>query len=259
MLSPTVFQHDGKTIAMGIVPDKLSAAYNYQIGWAHNYSLPREWTLEDGELVQKPYSGLSNMRTATAYTMSNQTVSDRENLGNVSGRAVEVEAEFEVGTSDFGLSFLSDGTKGATLKYSPLTNMLSLDLTGVARITNDDGVFDGVYQSSLPTAAKSGETMKMHVFFDHSIFDIFINDRWAASVRVFPTDESADGVQVCADGEVVVKSLKAWTLNPEQTTGIRTALAENVCNDRTYNIVGQVVGDDYKGIVVKNGKKYYKR
>ena len=30
-------------------------------------------------------------------------------------------------------------------------------------------------------------------------------------------------------------------------------------HQKTYNLRGQLVGDDYKGIVVRNGKKYYQQ
>jgi hypothetical protein len=32
-----------------------------------------------------------------------------------------------------------------------------------------------------------------------------------------------------------------------------------VYNGRVYNLQGQVVGADYKGIVIKNGKKYLQK
>ena len=54
LLSPTIFSHGGKTILLGIVPDKLPSDENYKLGWAHCYSLPREISLaSDGTLVQK--------------------------------------------------------------------------------------------------------------------------------------------------------------------------------------------------------------
>jgi beta-fructofuranosidase len=62
LLSPTIYQKDGKTLLLGIVPDKLAGSVNAEMGWAHNYSLPREISLaSDGSLVQKPYSGLTGM------------------------------------------------------------------------------------------------------------------------------------------------------------------------------------------------------
>lgn len=70
LLSPSLYQvESGKQIAIGIVPDKLGSNDNYNLGWAHTFSLPRELTLdENNQLAQKPYSGLSALRTATNYS-----------------------------------------------------------------------------------------------------------------------------------------------------------------------------------------------
>jgi len=255
MLSPTVFQKDGQTLALGIVPDKLPSAYNYQMGWAHNYSLPRLWEIEDGSLVQKPYDGLSSMRTSTTYNINNVELFSSQDLGDVRGREVEVEACFEVGSAPFGLTFLNSSEGGATLSYNPSNNMLTLDLTKVQRVENDGGSFDGVYQTALPVKPAVGETLKMHVFFDHSIFDIFIADRWAASVRVFPTDETADGVQVYADGTVTVKSLSAYVLDGKQTSGIGNVAASAAKSAKCYNLSGQCVTPTSKGLIITKGEK----
>ena len=73
LLSPSIYtlpspvgEGAGVRLLLGIVPDKLPTQTNFEMGWAHNYSLPREISLAaDGSLVQKPYSGLSAMRTET--------------------------------------------------------------------------------------------------------------------------------------------------------------------------------------------------
>lgn len=71
LLSPTIFQKDGKTLMLGIVPDKLAGSENYKMGYAHTYSLPREISLDSkGNLIQKPFSGLAAMRSETSFMMT---------------------------------------------------------------------------------------------------------------------------------------------------------------------------------------------
>ena len=43
------------------------------------------------------------------------------------------------------------------------------------------------------------------------------------------------------------------------TDGIENVQVVKVQNNNIYNLQGQVVGDDYKGIVIKNGKKFLKK
>jgi len=40
---------------------------------------------------------------------------------------------------------------------------------------------------------------------------------------------------------------------------IETVKAEKVQDNKMYNLQGQVVGNDYKGIVIMNGKKFIKK
>ena len=42
------------------------------------------------------------------------------------------------------------------------------------------------------------------------------------------------------------------------STGISSVKAEAAHNGKTYNLAGQQVSDSYKGLVIKNGKKYVK-
>lgn len=213
LLSPTIYQHDGKTIALGIVPDKLPGENNYSLGWAHCYSLPREWSLDaSGNLIQKPYSGLKSSRSETSVSLSDVRLNGERSLAPVSGRHAEVEAFFTVGASRFGFTFFGDGSDMGRLCYDPATGEMVADLTALDRWSNDRGVYDGVYRMRLPERPAVGSELKINLFIDGSILDIFVNDKWAQSIRVFPQGEHADAISVYADGETVARQIKAWTL-----------------------------------------------
>ena len=185
MLSPSIMQTEGKTIALGIVPDKLASAVNYDMGWAHSYSLPREWTLaDDGTLVQKPFSGLTALRLDTLTTASAQVANPFQ---------VEMQADFTVGSSNCGFSLLDDKLK---IYYEPGTNRVIVDMTALQRKTNDNGVFDGLYASSLPQTLSQGSTLNLHVYLDHSVLDLFVNNTWASSIRLFPSTQAGNTVSV---------------------------------------------------------------
>ncbi len=213
LLSPTIFKKDGKIIMLGIVPDKLPTNVNYNMGWAHNYSLPREISLDgNGSLVQKPYSGLTGMRTKTSITR-NLTLNGPESLAPVSGRQIELLGEFTVTDGKMGFNFLKSGTGKVSLTYDAASGNLTLDMTALTRTANDGGVYNGVYTAALPKRVAAGETLKLHVFLDGSIADIFVNDTWAYSVRLFPNDAA----QVEAEAFATVATparINAWMLDP---------------------------------------------
>ena len=220
-LSPTIFQKDGKTLMLGIVPDKLSSEENYRLGYAHTYGLPREISLSaDGDLVQKPFEGLKAMRTETFYVKQDFTLSGEQDLSPVEGRSLELSGTFVAGNSDFGFTFFGDGNKQVRLSYSPVNGLVKLDASGINRIVQDD-IFKGVYQSTLAKPVAAGEEVKLTVYVDHSIVDIFVNDTYAASVRIFPKDVDAVKTSVFCDGSVKVKSLGSCKLDATQVaTGI---------------------------------------
>lgn len=232
LLSPTIFQKDGKTLMLGIVPDKLPGSENYKMGYAHTYSLPREISLDSkGNLIQKPFSGLAAMRSETSFKMTDFNLSAEKDLDPVQGRSLELSAKFVVGNGDFGFSFLGNGDQKVTLTYQPNSGMLSLDMSGINRIVND-GVFGGVYNYALPTPVAVGEEMTLKVFVDHSIIDIFVNDTYAASVRVFPRD--VDAVKATAfikNASVKMTSLEAYVLDETRVaSGISSTVSEAETN-----------------------------
>ena len=254
LLSPSITQKDGKTLLMGIVPDKLGAVDNYKLGWAHTYSLPREVTLaDDGTLIQKPAVNFNGGTPAT--TLTNLQLDGAQRLDGVSGRLWQVTGEFTVGASIFGLNFLKSGNRMAKIFYTPISNELTVDLTGIDRKINDAGVFNGKYVSSLPKRPAVGETLKLDIFFDHSILDVFINDTYAFSLRVFATDAAANDVEVFSDGPTTLKRLTANMTS----TGIGSVVTDTQTDKHWYTLGGiRTSCHTGRGVYIHRGKKYLK-
>ena len=56
--------------------------------------------------------------------------------------------------------------------------------------------------------------VKLHIFLDRSVLEVFINDGLQSVTRVVYPGQRKLGVHVFADdGTAIVKSLKAWELN----------------------------------------------
>jgi len=262
LLSPTICQNDGKTLLLGIVPDKLSGEMNYQMGWAHNYSLPRELSLAaDGLLVQKPYSGLADMRGETSFAKSLQ-LTGTQSLSPVSGRYIELLGQFTVASGTCGFRFLKSGDKQAALTYDTDRNTLTLDLTSLDRTANDNGSYGGIYSAELPKPIAVGEKLTLHVFLDGSIADIFVNDTWAFSVRIFPNDAAQIEAEAFASTEMQA-DLKAWNLKASQggSTAITAARSDIACQSEILcDLQGRSLSAvPRKGVYIKDHKKYVAR
>lgn len=236
LLSPSVLQKDGKNIVIGIVPDKLGGDDNKRMGWAHLFNLPREWSLDiNNNLVQKPYEGLKSMRTnAISYSTINQNLSGTQSLEPVNGKAAEIEGIFTVSTDPnqkFGFNVRKNGENAIKIFYEPASNRFTVDARAVNRYSNDGWLYNGLYVSTLPETIPVGQTLKIHAFIDHSIMDIFINNKWAFSIRIFPTDMNSNGIEVFSEGTTTfVNSVKAWKLSGDDFTGIEKKSINNPSN-----------------------------
>lgn len=262
LLSPTIYQKDGKTLLLGIVPDKLPTQNNYEMGWAHNFSLPREINLDtNGKLVQKPYSGLETLRTETTVA-KNQTLNGILSLSPVSGRQIELLGEFTVASGTCGFNFLKTGSDQVSLSYDTDRGDLTLDLTSQNRTKYaDENAYKGKYIITLPKKVNVGEKLKLHVYLDGSIADIFVNDTWAFSVRLFSNDANAIEAEAFTTTEMQT-NIKAWTLKGGSSpTGISHTVWTSVSADTSYyDLQGRRLSDaPRQGIYIRNGKKYVAR
>ncbi|MDE6297476.1 MAG: GH32 C-terminal domain-containing protein, partial [Muribaculaceae bacterium] len=213
LLSPSISKTpDGRTVALGIVPDKMQTQVNIDLGYAHLYSLPREWKVIDGELYQTPAKEIYEYRDKNSkFELKDFELEGTRSLETVRGRAAEVNATFVVGDSPFGINFLKNAQgKGAKLVYTPANGELKVDFGSLPRLNDDMNI--NSFSALLPERPAAGEEMKLQMFIDRSILDIFVNDHYAASVRVYPTDDASDLIEVFADGKTTLKSVEAYLL-----------------------------------------------
>ncbi|MCR4995070.1 MAG: GH32 C-terminal domain-containing protein, partial [Bacteroidales bacterium] len=183
-------------------------------------------------------------------------------LSPVSGRQLELMGEFTVNSGQMGFRFLKSGERAASLTYDADRGTITLDLSTLARTVNDGGSYNGVYSATLPSKPATGETLKLHVFLDGSIADIFVADRWAFSVRLFPTNVDAIEAEAFAT-EPTPATLQAWTLDASQSAdGIYDLRVENETangissNGACFDLSGRrIASDTWKGICIVDGKK----
>ena len=222
LLSPTIYQKDGKTITLGIVPDKVATSENCNWGWAHLYSFPRELSLDsNGMLIQKPFEGLRNLRSGKNWQGDNLALNGVKEIEGVEGRRLELCGSFVVGDASFGFSFLKNGAGEATVEYNPSTNEIIIDFSHLPRLSNDNNVYNGVYRSVLPERPAKGSELTLDVFVDGSVVDVFVNDKWATSHRVFPSNADADAAAVFSrGGNVTAAKVGAWELKSEGNSSV---------------------------------------
>ncbi len=203
-------------------------------GWSGVYGLPRSlWLGDDGTLRMQPVKELETLR-GHAKSWNSQTLDDGETkpLEGVAGDACELEIEIEVGAAkQSGLKVRAstsgsprgigardpESEAGRVIPRGEEETLLYYDAD------KKELVFDSTRSGKegrkvverAPFVLKPGEPLKLRVFVDKSVVEVFANDRQAIGRRVYPTRSDSLGLVLFANGGGVrFKSVKAWDLMP---------------------------------------------
>ena len=218
-LSPTVERDaTGNLVGIGIVDERRTTEAQKQAGWAHTFSLPRVWRLlSDGKtLGQSPLPALTGLRDATkAIGGTVEGVAANHMVGDL-GASAEYQVEFGDGAAGapfgFVLATSPDGAESTLLVYDPATHKLTLDKRKSSLSGTSEGpmLLTGAYDE-----AAFGKPRSFHVFVDHSVVDVFINDAAAFSFRLYPSRADSTGFGVIGAGPV---RYQGWPLRPAKFT-----------------------------------------
>jgi beta-fructofuranosidase len=121
-----------------------------------------------------------------------------------------------------------DGSEETVIVYKPAAKTLAIDSSKSTKrddVVYTNGPLDtgGLLRGSdyksprnvveAPLELKPGEPLKLRIFLDGPMLEVFANDRQCLTQQVFPEGKEALGVKVSAkDGAAV--SVKAWDMAP---------------------------------------------
>ena len=191
-----------------------------QKGWSGVYGLPRSlWLGEDGALRLQPVKELETLR-GSEKSWSDLAVADGETkvLEGVAGDSCELGLEIEPGAAQgCGLKVRASpgGEEETLLYYDAAKQELVFDSTRSGR--------DGrKVVERAPFSLKPGKPLKLRVFVDKSVVEIFANDRQAIGRRVYPVRSDSLGVSLFARGGAArFKTVRAWEMKSPATLARR--------------------------------------
>ncbi|MCU0979113.1 MAG: GH32 C-terminal domain-containing protein, partial [Pirellulaceae bacterium] len=75
-----------------------------------------------------------------------------------------------------------------------------------------------VTAQEAPFALQPGETLRLRIFVDRSVVEVFANGRQCLTQRIYPTRRDSLGVVLFSTGSAArFKSVEAWNLGPAQS------------------------------------------
>ncbi|MBN3554132.1 sucrose-6-phosphate hydrolase [Fictibacillus nanhaiensis] len=160
--------------------------------WAHCLSIPRELEVVDGKLRQKPADELKQLRVRSESSEM-EIVEGAVEIQNALDQ-YELELDFsDIEANQFGVELFASETEGLVLAFDREKQTVSVNREKF------DAAFGGDFGYVRSSELANGDSVKIRVFVDHSIAEIFINDGEVVfTTRVFPKKESK-GIKVFSD------------------------------------------------------------
>ncbi|MHC4572649.1 MAG: glycoside hydrolase family 32 protein [Planctomycetota bacterium] len=183
-------------------------------GWSGTFSLPRVLALgEDNTLRMWPPEELEVLRYNPKKWKFLTIQADSElPLKEIRGNSLELSIEMApLGAEQFGVRVCAspDGQEQTVVFYDADEKRLGIDTQKSSLGEGPKSVEAG------PLELKPGEPLKLRVFVDKSVVEVFANNRQAVMRRIYPTRRDSLGVVLFSKGgPAKVPTLEAWDMMP---------------------------------------------
>lgn len=182
-------------------------------GWSGVYGLPRSlWLGDDGTLRQAPAPELQVLR-GPEKTWGDVPLQEGGThlLNGVPGDACELRLTLDPGTAKRAgvlVRASKDGTEATRLYYDSVAKELVFD-------ASKSGQLGRPVIERAPLALKPGEPLPLRIFVDHSVVEVYANDRQAIARRVYPTRPDSTGLSLFAEGGAAkFQNVTGWEMVP---------------------------------------------
>ena len=198
---------DGRRIMIGWMQNwDTCNLYTFKEPWFGQMSLPRELSVKNGRLIQKPIRELEELRH-DKVVYENVTLKDTTiRLDGIKGRRVDMELTLRPGDEEklyqkFWVRFAQDEKYFTSLSFRPHESLLKVDrkFSGSRRAI--------IHQRRSLVRSDKGQ-IKLRIILDNFSMEVFVNDGEHVMAATVHTDLSADGISFVADGAVTMDIVK---------------------------------------------------
>ena len=204
----------GRRIMWAWILDEPLFGARAKHGWSGTLSLPRVLSLgEDGLLRMDVPEEIEALRSGEVRRGSFVVPADEETpMDGVAGNSLELLLEMESAeASRFGVKLCvsPDGQEQTPIFYDAEEKLLKLD----TRKSGPEDTPKAV--EAAPLELRAGERLKLRIFVDKSVVEVFANSRQAIARRIYPSRQDSIGVRVfSAGGAARVHSFETWKITP---------------------------------------------
>jgi beta-fructofuranosidase len=171
---------------IGWIPEGRTVAQDREASWSGVQSLPRVLTLRpDGCLGITPVEEVQSLRRQHTRLENVELPANSRLKSGVHGSQLELLVRWHpdaAGQLDVTLAQFPDGEEQTSVVYDPASSELFID----RRHSNTRGNVDLDTQYARLELEK-GEALELRIFFDHSVIEVFANQRACLTTRIYPT------------------------------------------------------------------------
>ena len=204
----------GRRIMWAWLLDEPEFGVRWEHGWSGTMSLPRVLTLgDDGLLRMDVPKEIEALRYGACKEGTvHRALRYRLAVEGVAGNSLELSIDLESAeASQFGVKVAvsPDGEEETLIFYDAEEGALKVD----TRKSGPEGTLKSV--EAGPFKLKDGERLKLRVFIDKSVVEVFANSRQAVMRRIYPSRPDSLGVSLFSTGgDTKVHALEAWKITP---------------------------------------------
>jgi beta-fructofuranosidase len=189
-----------RRILWGWITEGRSVEAQRAAGWSGAMSLPRELKLLGAQVQMRPAAEVEKLRG--------------KRLGaDAAGACLEIQAEIDPGEAmqaGLKLRVAPDRSEQTLVYYDRQARLLCVDRSQ----SSTDAGADRAMQSG-PFVLGRGEPLRLRIFLDGSVVEIFANDRFCLTARIYPAGVRSTGVALYSSGGTAKMTLfEAWEMRP---------------------------------------------
>ena len=202
---------DGRRVMIGWMQNPATA--NAHDGNAFKtfgqMTIPRELTLREGKLVQRPVRELDRYRKEEVRRHQLLEAGSRITIPGISGRSVDMSIEIDAdrGCEEVALHFAENETYCSALIYRPGASTLTIDRTR-------SGGPGGITGARTIKIRDRGGKLSLRVLIDRWSAEVFVNGGEQVMSATYYTHPEAEGISFTARGAAAIDIAK-YTIEKE--------------------------------------------
>ena len=203
----TVLTPDGRRVMIGWMQNWDTCELRTPHGkWQGQMSLPRELSVKNGRLYQKPLRELEEMRCNKAE-YKDILLEGEKVFPDISGRTVDMEIRIRPADPEdmyrkFSVHFAKNEDHHITISYRTHENVLKIDrkFSGSRRAI--------IHQRRSKVVGSENGEIRLRLILDRYSAEVFVNDGVQVMTATYYTPLDADGIVFASNGKVCMDVVK---------------------------------------------------